>query len=232
MRAPARARHARPLELQPAEGATAWATPLLTFLGLVLMASALVTFASTRLLEQMSADPVAAAPAAPVAPSAAPLPAELPLALEIPAIDVSVAVKPVGLTVDQDLEVPSFGESGWFRLGPAPGQDGHAVIAAHLDSRKGPDVFYRLHTLKPGQDVEVRTATGSVVTFKVDEVTQQSKESLPESRMWSSNGRPQLALITCGGKFNKKLRSYPDNVVVYATLSDRAAHQVIPAPLA
>ncbi len=90
-----------------------------------------------------------------------------------------------------------------------------------MDSRKGNDVFYHLHTVKAGQDIEVRMSTGAVMVFRVDEVLRQSKDALPESRMWSSNGRPQLALITCGGKFDKKLRSYPDNVIVYATLSDR-----------
>ena len=219
MQAPARARHARPVVLEPAQSVADWATPLLSFVGVVLLVAAIASFATARWSEQDVAE------AAAVAPSAVPLPAELPVNLEIPAIDVKVVVKPVGLTVDQELELPAFGETGWYRLGPSPGQDGHAVIAGHVDSRKGLDVFHRLHTVKRGQAIEVRTSTGALLTYEVDEVTRQSKESLPESRMWNSNGRPQLALITCGGKFDKKLRSYPDNVVVYATMSGRVDPQ-------
>ena len=182
---------------------------------MVLLAAGALSFASTRWSQQVEAAPAAA----PVAPSAVPLPLVLPLDLRIPDIDLSVPVRPVGVTVDRDLELPNFGETGWYRFGPSPGQDGHAVIAGHVDSRKGYDVFWRLHTLKPGQVVEVRLSNDSLVSFRVDEVKRQSKDALPESRMWTSTGRPQLALITCGGKFDRKLRSYPDNIVVYATMS-------------
>ncbi len=217
VRAPARARHARPLALQPAEGASAWAIPLLTVFGVVLLATAAITVVSARWLSEVAADP---APAA-VAPSRVPLPAVLPVQLEIPDIQMAAPVKPRGITVDQDLELPDFGETGWYKLGPTPGQDGHAVLAGHVDSRKGYDVFANLHRLKAGQDVRVRMSSGTVLSFRVDEVTRQSKDALPEDRMWEPGDRPQLALITCGGKFNKKLRSYPDNVIVYASLMTR-----------
>ena len=221
MRAPARARHARPVELEPAKGAD-WATPLLSILGVGLLVTAMVTFATARWSQP---DVAEATEVAEVAPSDVPLPAELPVNLEIATIDVDVPVRPTGINVDRSLELPAFGETGWYRLGPSPGQDGHAVVLGHVDSRKGLDVFHRLHTVKRGQDIEVRTSKGAVLTFKVDEVTRQSKEALPESRMWNSNGLPQMALITCGGTFDKKLRSYPDNVVVYATMSERVEPQ-------
>ena len=221
LRAPARARHSRPLVLEPASGVTALATPLLTVFGVVLLATAAITLVSTRWSEKVAAEPVQAA----VAPSTVELPSDLPTRIEIPRIEVAAPVTPRGVTVDQDLELPSFGETGWYKLGPSPGQDGHAVIAGHVDSRKGYDVFAQLHTLKRGQEVRVRMSSGAVVAFRVDEVLRQSKDALPESRMWESTGRPQLALITCGGKFNKKLRSYPDNIVVYATMSERRTPQ-------
>ncbi|MEJ7764925.1 MAG: class F sortase [Acidimicrobiales bacterium] len=87
--------------------------------------------------------------------------------------------------------------------------------------------LHRRH-LKAGQEVAVRLSTGALVAFRVDEVTRQSKDALPESRMWDPGGRPQLAIITCGGKFDRKLRSYPDNVIVYATMSERIQPPTIP----
>ena len=171
----------------------------------LLTVAAMVTFAPAKM-----ADPVS-----PAAASATPT--EHPVELKISAIEITVAVKPVGLTADRHLELPAFGEGGWYRLGPKPGEVGHAVIAGHVDSRTGPDIFYRLHTLEPGDEVRVRMSTGSVVTFKVDEVGRQPKEDLPLSPMWRASDRPQLALITCGGEFDSKRRTYTENLVVYAT---------------
>ena len=43
-----------------------------------------------------------------------------------------------------------------------------------------------------------------------------SKDELPVDRVFSKDGDPVLTLITCGGDFNRSLRSYSDNVVAYA----------------
>ena len=57
----------------------------------------------------------------------------------------------VGQAVDRDVD-----EVGWYRYGPTPGDNGSAVLSAHVDSRsQGPGVFFRLGTLTPGDFVEV-----------------------------------------------------------------------------
>ena len=239
LQAPARARHARPLALRPAEGPADWATPFLALLGVGLLVSALITFGSARWLQQVAAEALAPAPPPPGLPveqtahqtaqqaagQPVQLPAELPVGLKVPAIDLSVVIEPIGLN-DKKQILPNFGKSAWYNQSPAPGQPGQAsVIAGHVDSRKGPDVFYRLHTIKPGQEVAVRTSTGATVSFTVDEVVTLPKEALADSAVWKPGERPRLALITCGGKFDKKTRSYADNVVVYATLSGRISAQ-------
>ncbi|CAN5768385.1 hypothetical protein BH23ACT5_BH23ACT5_02490 [soil metagenome] len=48
------------------------------------------------------------------------------------------------------------------------------------------------------------------------ELSQYPKDQLPTDRVFSREGSPALALITCGGTFNRALRSYDDNVVAYA----------------
>jgi len=243
LQAPPRARHARPLVLKPAEGAADWATPFLALLGVGLLVGALITFGSARWLQQVAEDTLSPGPVPVGLPVQLPvqlpdtpgagelpvelpdtpvaLPGELPVEVKIPAIELAVAVEPLGLNSKREL-LPKFGTSGWYNLGPAPGQAGHAaVIAGHVDSHKGPDVFYRLHTVKPGEEVEVRTSTGGIVSFKVDAVEKLPKKALADSAVWITGEQPRLALITCGGKFNKKTRSYADNVVVYATLTGR-----------
>ena len=66
------------------------------------------------------------------------------------------------------MEVPPFGLAGWFRAGPTPGASGPAVIVGHVDSKKGPDVFYRLNKLKPGDEILVYGKSGDVAVFVVD----------------------------------------------------------------
>lgn len=162
--------------------------------------------------------PVSLAPAVAAAPVVASEVA-LPQHLRIDKIGVSAAITPVGLGADGTLVVPEPTTTGWYDLGVRPGEPGYAVIAGHVDTYEGPDVFFRLRELAPGDAIAVRTADGAEVTFLVESVEQQAKSALPTSRMWTADGRPMLALITCGGAFDGKARTYLDNVVVYATLT-------------
>jgi hypothetical protein len=74
-----------------------------------------------------------------------------PVRLRAPDIDVDAAVIPLGLEPDGTLEVPQdFSETGWYTAGPEPGEPGPAVIAGHVDSKRGPAVFFRLRELRPG----------------------------------------------------------------------------------
>src|SRR5688572_20918127 len=79
-------------------------------------------------------------------------PAELgaPTRVTIPAIKVDAQLIPVGLKPDGAMQTPDFGLAAWYDKGPKPGQNGPAVVLAHVDSKAGPDVFYKLKELKPG----------------------------------------------------------------------------------
>lgn len=148
-------------------------------------------------------------------PPAGPQP--VPVAIDIPSIEVhsdlvTLDVDPTGM-----LEVPKdFNLAGWWAAGPAPGADGAAVVVGHLDSHRGPAVFFRVPTLKPGEAIEVRRADGSTAVFVVDAVRQYSKDSLPTREIYGPTPAPELRLITCGGRFDRRTRSYEDNIVVFA----------------
>ena len=139
-----------------------------------------------------------------------------PVRVVIPAIDVDADLVAVGLNPDRSMEVPEFGEAGWYEPGPRPGEPGPAVIAAHVDSVSGPDVFYRLRELEPGDEITVEHADGGRSTFAVRDSEQQDKDALPVERIWNDTDDPVLRLITCGGAFNQERRSYESNVIVYA----------------
>jgi sortase (surface protein transpeptidase) len=90
------------------------------------------------------------------------------------------------------------------------------VIAAHVDSVRGPDVFFRLRDLTTGDKITVEYADGSDSTFVVSESEQQLKDDLPVERIWNDTDDAVLRLITCGGEFDTAARSYLSNLIVYA----------------
>lgn len=148
--------------------------------------------------------------------SAAPAEPARPVRVVIPAIDVDADLVGLGLNPDASMEVPDFGDAGWYTPGPRPGDAGPAVIAAHVDSVAGPDVFYRLDQLRSGDEVTVVHADGTRSTFVVRRREQQPKDELPVERIWNDTSAPVLRLITCGGEFDRARRSYRSNVIVYA----------------
>jgi sortase (surface protein transpeptidase) len=157
-------------------------------------------------------------PAATSATVATSAPVAAPVALTIPAIAVSTPLIRLGLTPSGTLQVPDrFDVAGWYDRSPPPGATGPAVIAGHIDSVRGPAVFYRLSLLRPGDRVYVRRADGSVAVFGVTGVGLYPKDHFPTAEVYGSVPGPELRLITCGGTFDWARHSYLSNVVVYAT---------------
>ena len=141
----------------------------------------------------------------------------LPVRLRIPALRIDTSLQELGRAVDGTVEVPAdFGIAGWFAGGPRPGQAGPAVILGHVDSRRGPGVFYRLAGVAPGTEVHVDRADGSTVTFLVSEVRTVAKDGFPTEEVYAPTLQSSLRLVTCGGPFDQAAGSYRDNVIVSA----------------
>lgn len=148
-----------------------------------------------------------------------PAPAEgpRPVALTIDSIGVRDAlVRPVGVEPNGDLEVPPAEEVGWYRYGPAPGDAGSAVLAAHIAFDGVDGVFRHLIDVEPGARVEVVFDDGTVAEFEVVGRRQYDKLLLPGDEIFGRAGVPRLALITCGGEFDPVEQSYRDNIVAFA----------------
>ncbi|MFF3438255.1 class F sortase [Streptosporangium sp. NPDC002721] len=141
-----------------------------------------------------------------------------PVRLRVPAIGLSTSVIALKLDARNKLVAPvRFDRVGWNKAGPEPGEAGAAVIAGHVDSRTGPAVFYRLGKLRPGHRVHVDRADGSTVTFTVRRLARFPKSRIPDRQVYGSTKGAELRLITCGGSFDSKRRSYRDNVIVFAS---------------
>ncbi|MGB5952764.1 MAG: class F sortase [Ornithinimicrobium sp.] len=150
-------------------------------------------------------------------PSAAVAP---PQSLTVPSLDIETTLPSLGLDRHGVLEVPKdAAEAGWFALGTAPGANGAAVIAGHVDSEDGPGVFYRLAELARGAEIWVERSDGTTAVFAVDDVVSYPKDELPTAEVYASTSAT-LRLITCGGLWDGDEDGYRDNVVAYATLVD------------
>ncbi|ALG06277.1 hypothetical protein AOZ06_04435 [Kibdelosporangium phytohabitans] len=165
-----------------------------------------------------------AAAAPPITPGATiPMPRSVPESVRIPSIGVHSKLLTLGLNPDRTVEDPAdFGMAGWYAYGPTPGEAGASVILGHIDSFRGPAVFYRLAALNPGDQVLVQRSDGTTATFTVDARRQYPKSQFPAAEVYGAVGHAGLRLVTCGGRFDRKARSYLDNVVVYAHLTATA----------
>ncbi len=147
-----------------------------------------------------------------------------PTKISIPSINVTAPIMPVGLASDGTIGTPPLSDSnlaGWYSGGPAPGQNGPAVVVGHVDGPNGESIFYNLGKLKPGDTVQLTLANHKVAIFSIYSVESYPKSEFPGNRIYGDYTRPGLRLITCGGQFVGGSTGYADNVVVYASLKYR-----------
>ncbi|HSK98152.1 MAG TPA: class F sortase [Euzebyales bacterium] len=143
----------------------------------------------------------------------------LPTGIAIPSLDVTSDLQRLGRDADGAIEIPSRWQvAGWYAEGVRPGQVGPAVILGHVDSRRGPAVFYRLRELRRGDTIDIARRDGSIVTFVVDRLERHAKTRFPTDDVYLPTLEPTLRLVTCDGTFDSSTGHYRDNLVVFATL--------------
>jgi hypothetical protein len=68
-----------------------------------------------------------------------------PTRLRIPALGIAARIAALGVAADGEMEVPADPHTvAWYEYGPSPGQDGSAVLAAHVDYSGARGVFFEL----------------------------------------------------------------------------------------
>jgi hypothetical protein len=140
-----------------------------------------------------------------------------PVGLQMQSIDVArFPVRPVGLELDGEMEIPDETEIGWYQYGATAGQPGATVLAAHVSWNRTQGPFARLGGVNPGERIEVALDDGTVRLYEVTERAVYGKSELPRERIWRNTGEETLVLITCGGDDNPEIRRYRENIVVYA----------------
>jgi hypothetical protein len=183
----------------------------------------------------LAGQPAAAARPAGVPPAARPAPsptggdlaaaqaivaaARPPARLQVPAIGVDARVEPVGQDAQGRMANPSGADSvAWFQPGVTPGDVGDAVLAGHLDWTSGPAVFWRLGSLRRGDEVTVVRADGSRARFVVDATSTMPFDAATDA-LFTRDGPPALTLITCAGAWDRQRGTYLQRLVVHTALA-------------
>ncbi len=144
-----------------------------------------------------------------------------PVRVRIPSIGVDAGIIPAGVDLTGALQVPSnVIQAAWYQAGAAPGDPGTAIVAAHVDFNGALGLFNKLPTVRRGAVIEIVDASGTVHTFRATtgSLAPKSDPSTVQSLGAASavQGRPRLALITCGGDLDTVKHSYIDNYVLLA----------------
>jgi hypothetical protein len=149
-----------------------------------------------------------------------------PVSVAIPAIGLRSSLLHLGRNKDGTMAVPdlttSANEAAWYKYSATPGQRGTSVIEGHVDSYRGPAVFFRLGALRPGNRVDVMLADGITAVFKVTGVREYAKDKYPANTIYAPTNYAALRLITCGGGFDSATGHYLGSVVVFASLVSSA----------
>ncbi|WP_181803783.1 class F sortase [Streptomyces shenzhenensis] len=162
-----------------------------------------------------------AAPSADPRRSGAALPRSAPTRLRIPkiAVDAPFTVLTMGST--GELDPPPADNTnlvGWYSGGAAPGEEGTAIIAGHVDTTTSAAVFARLDRLERGDRFTVSRADDTDATFVVDDADTFAKDDFPSDRVYADTRRPEVRLITCAGDYDHDAKDYTENLVVFAHL--------------
>jgi len=173
--------------------------------------------------EPQAAEEVAPSPPPTASPAESPAPFTMepspPSSIKASTVGITSSLGQVGLNPDGTIEVPTdYAQAAWYQLGPTPGELGPAVILGHVDSHKGPAVFYNLSSLRPGQTIDVTREDKTVAHFRVDGINTYRRDQFPTQAVYGPINYAGLRLITCGGAYDQKAKAYESNVVVFATL--------------
>lgn len=142
-------------------------------------------------------------------------PVYAPKEIIIPAIGVSTKIINVGKTRTGHMDVPqNLTDTGWYDLGPKPGEAGNAVIAGHVNGRGNVQaVFWDLRELEKGDDVYVIDESGQKLHFQVVDRQIYPENDSPIEHIFGDTDRTRLNLITCS--YNEEAGRNADRLVVF-----------------
>ncbi|WP_328554134.1 class F sortase [Streptomyces sp. NBC_00358] len=149
------------------------------------------------------------------------LPWSEPTRLLIPKISVDAPFTELAIDDTGKLQPPPAGDTnlvGWYAKGVSPGEVGAAIIAGHVDTTTSAAVFAGLGDLKKGDKFSVERSDGRTASFVVDSAETFAKNDFPDDRVYADTPDAEVRLITCAGTYDRTVKDYTDNLVVFAHL--------------
>lgn len=150
------------------------------------------------------------------------LPRSRPIRLLIPKISVNAPFTDLAIGRTGQLEPPPAHNTnlvGWYAKGASPGETGTSIIAGHVDTATSAAVFANLSELQKGDRFQVERADGRKASFVVDSAETFDKDTFPSARVYRDTPRAQVRLITCAGDYDRQVKDYTANLVVFAHLA-------------
>jgi LPXTG-site transpeptidase (sortase) family protein len=140
-----------------------------------------------------------------------------PVRLLLPSIKVDTEVKPGGLidgpNGEPEWETLPFVATSYPMLAPVGGP-GNAVISGHVVTLREGNVFRDLYQVELGEPIEVFTAD-SHFTYVVEEIKLVAPTAV---EVMAPSEDARLTVITCGGTFDPRTRTFSDRLIVIGKL--------------
>lgn len=138
-----------------------------------------------------------------------------PVSLSIPYLALSDKIVSVGVNNKGEMDVPSGStlNVGWYGGGTTPGDQGSAVLDAHVFA-----AFRKLRYLKVGGDIFVTMSTGKKLHFVVTDSRVYALADVPLDLLFNRDDGNYVNLITCAGHLTPDHSTYDHRLIVYAKL--------------
>lgn len=140
---------------------------------------------------------------------------DYPVRISAPSIGLNAPIQSVGTTSDGAMAVPSgkTNNVGWYKYGVTPGQNGTAVLDAHVFA-----AFKNLANVKVGGDIYITMASGKKLHFVVTKSQMYTLASLSSSTLFAQSSSQALNMITCAGNLTADRTTYDHRLIVSAQL--------------
>jgi len=141
----------------------------------------------------------------------------LPIKLKIPTLKINSNIESIGLTKDGAVDSPVGPiNTGWYKLGPRPGEIGSAIIDGHSGWKGGiPAVFDNLYKIKIGDKIYVEDDKGKTIAFVVRKIMKYDPNVIATDVFISTDKKSHLNLITCTGVWDNVSKSHSSRLIVF-----------------
>jgi len=149
-----------------------------------------------------------------ITPSPTPYVKPIPVKISFVEQKQSCEVFPKGVDEHNRMQVVERNDAAsWLEIGPAPGEEGNAVIAGHRTYNKVAGTFQALWDMELDDAVVIEFEDGRQQWFYVGSIDRYPFEEVPAIVM-DPGGPSRLTLITCVGDWNSSARTSSERFVV------------------